>query len=126
MKTICTFIALLALCVLGTNQANSQNCNGTNYPAAGAPTALNMDGNMSDWQGYLNHLGNTAYDNTLGIDLDAPIADNGRNLHRFAFTEDAQNLYIYLERVGSSSNSVDIVFYMDINNNDIMDSREPV
>ena len=35
------------------------------------------------------------------------------------------NLYFYLERA-SGSNNTDVVFYVDINNNDVMDSREPV
>jgi|GEM_PF-2556318 len=125
MKTIFTFIAVVTLSVLGVNKANSQNC-GNSYASAGTPVGLTMDGNMSDWTGYLAQVGNNAYDNTLGIDLDAPIADAGRDLVRFAFTEDAQNLYIFLERAGSTANSVDIVFYIDINNNDLMESREPV
>ena len=85
-----------------------------------------IDGNMSDWSIFFNDPDNNTFDNTSGSDLDAPVADAGRDLTKFAFTEDANFLYIYLERAGSTNNATDILFYVDINNNDMMDLKEPV
>jgi hypothetical protein len=36
------------------------------------------------------------------------------------------NLYVYIERAGSSANTIDFIFYIDVNNNDVMEYREPV
>ena len=107
MKTIFTLFASLLLSLSFTNQAYSQNCGNTNLAVA-FPTPITIDGNMSDWTAYLAQLGNTVNDNTLGIDLDAPIQNPGRDLVKFAFTEDAQNLYFFLERA-STINNGDIV-----------------
>ncbi len=81
---------------------------------------------MTDWNFYLNDPDNISFDNTNGTDMDAPISDAGRDLTRMAFTSDLNNLYIYIERAGSTNNSVDIIYYVDINNNDLMDLNEPV
>ncbi len=129
MKTIFTLLISLLFTSLIGEKAFSQNCNisaGGNGVSTALPAAITINGNMSDWAPYLNDPDNNSYDNTAGQDLDWPIADAGRDLTRFTFTEDANNLYIYLERAGSSNNTVDIIYYADINNNDIMESREPV
>lgn len=128
MKKIFTLLYII-ICSFTLQQSAFSQCNytsGGNGSSTSITNPINMDGIMSDWASYLNDPDNNSYDNTLGIDLDAPIADAGRDLVRFTFTEDASNLYIFLERAGSTANAVDIVFYVDINNNDIMDYREPV
>src|SRR5688572_15345113 len=128
MKKIFTLL-YITICSFTLHQTAFSQCNytsGGNGSSTSITTPMTMDGFMSDWMSYLNDPDNNSYDNTAGIDLDAPISDAGRDLVRFAFTEDASNLYIFLERAGSTSNSVDIIFYVDINNNDIMDYREPV
>lgn len=124
MKMIFPFFASFLLSFYAIS-IQAQNCTNINQAIA-MPTMMSMDGDMSDWTAYMSQLGNIVYDGTGGIDLDAPISDVGRDLVKFAFTEDAQNLYIYLERSGSTSNTVDIIFYVDVNNNDIMETREPV
>jgi hypothetical protein len=122
--TLCAAVLTLSLIEKGFSQCNySSGANGTSTATAGGIT---VDGNTSDWSLFLNDPDNNSYDNTGGIDLDGSISDIGRDLTRFAFTEDANYLYIYLQRAGSTSNSVDILFYADINNNSVMDLREPV
>jgi hypothetical protein len=91
---------------------------------AGIPIII--DGQMADWSLFLNDADNNSYDNTNGTDLNAPISDAGRDLTRLVITSDFNHLYLYMERAGSSSNKVDFILYMDINNNDFMDSGEPV
>jgi len=128
MKTIFTLLLSTASILFPGNEVISQ-CNyssGGNGISTALPAAITIDGNMTDWAPYLNDPDNNSYDNTGGTDLDAPIADAGRDLVRFTFTENANNLFIFLERVGSENNSVDIIFYADINNNDFMDLKEPV
>ena len=93
---------------------------------ATAISAPVIDGNMSDWATYLSDADNNSYDNTNAIDLDWPISDAGSDLTRLTFTEDANNLFLYIERAGSSNNKVDIIFYADINNDGMMELNEPV
>lgn len=128
MKTIFT-----SLCVCICTQFITQNvfsqCNyapGSTGPALALPAPIAINGNMTDWAPYLANPNNNSYDNTNAIDLDAPIADAGRDLDRFVFTEDGNNLYLYFQRAGSSNNSVDLVYYADINNDGLMQSKEPV
>ena len=127
MKTFFTLILLI--CCLFSSEVSISQCNissGANGTSAGLSTPITIDGNMNDWNTYLNDPDNNSYDNTLGIDLDGSISDVGRDLTRFTFTEDGNYLYIYLQRAGSTTNAVDIAFYGDINNNGLMDSKEPV
>lgn len=128
MKKIFTLLYII-ICSFTIHQSALSQCNytsGGNGSSTSITNPIIMDGTMSDWMSYLNDPDNNSYDNTAGIDLDAPISDAGRDLTRFSFTEDAGYLYIYLERAGSTNNAVDIVFYVDINNNDLMEYREPV
>jgi hypothetical protein len=128
MKKIFTLFAAVVYCLSFSRSAFSQ-CNyssGANGLATAMSAPIIIDGSMNDWLTYLNDPDNNSYDNTNSIDLDAPISDAGRDLTRFTFTEDANNLYIYLQRAGSTNNSVDIIYYADINNNGVMESREPV
>jgi hypothetical protein len=128
MKQIFTLLSFIA-CSLAINKAAFSQCNyssGANGLSTATTGGITVDGNMNDWTPFLNDPDNNSYDNTGGIDLDGLISDIGRDLTRFAFTEDANYLYIYLQRAGSTNNSVDILFYADINNNDMMDYREPV
>jgi hypothetical protein len=129
MKTIFTLLSISACILFPVEQVISQNCNyasGGNGIASASAAAITIDGNMADWAPYLNDPDNNSYDNTSSIDLDAPISDAGRDLARFTFTEDANNLYIYLQRAGSTNNSVDMIFYADIDNDGSMELNEPV
>ena len=59
-------------------------------------------------------------------DRDAPVQSTGRDLTHFAYTWDATNIYLFTERVGSSSNIQSFVYYADTNNNGLMETGEPV
>ena len=127
MKNFFTSVIILAS-VLSSLSASSQ-CNyalGGDGASSSYLNSIVIDGNLSDWTIYLNDPDNNTYDNTSGTDMDAPIADVGRDLTRHTFTEDADFLYFYLQRAGSTSNSTDILYYIDVNNNDMMDYKEPV
>lgn len=128
MKTFYTLI-LTCLAFGLINTPVSAQCNyttGSNGTSAFLISPITINGSMTDWSFYLNDPDNNSYDNTNGTDLDAPISDAGRDLTRMAFTSDLSNLYIYIERAGSTNNSVDIIYYVDINNNDLMNLNEPV
>lgn len=102
-----------------------------NYTSGGngvsvyAKTPLVMDGSMNDWSSYLIDPDNTTYDNLIK-DLDGPISDKGRDLTRTVFTQNASDLFIYIARAGSTTNTIDLLIYLDINQNDAMDLNEPV
>jgi len=128
MKKIFTPLIIIAAAILLNLSAIAQ-CNytlGGDGVSSSFVNSIIIDGNMNDWSIFLNDPDNNSYDNTSGSDMDAPISDAGRDLTRLTFTEDASFLYFYIERFGSTSNSVDILLYIDINNNDIMDIKEPV
>ena len=128
MKTFFTLIITIFVSLLLSQEVFSQ-CNfssGANGISKGLSSPITIDGDMSDWTTYLSDPDNSSYDNTLGIDLDGSISDVGRDLSRFTFTEDANNFYIYLQRAGSSNNSVDMAFYADVNDNGSMEANEPV
>ncbi len=129
MKTISTLLlASFTLFFFGTN-ATAQNCNttaGGNGISSALTGGISIDGNMADWAPYLNDPDNNSYDASGSNDQDAPFSEDARDLLRLTFTEDANYLYFNLQRAGSTSNTIDIVFYLDINNNDLMESGEPV
>jgi hypothetical protein len=129
MKTFFTHVTFI-LCAFSISQkAFSQFCNqsaGSDGYTVALPAAVTIDGNMADWTTYLNDPDNNSYDGTNGIDLDAlSISSPSRDLQRFTFTEDMNYLYFYIQRASGSSN-VDIVYYLDVNNNNVMESKEPV
>lgn len=85
---------------------------------------ITIDGVMSDWTTILNDPDNITYDKSP--DADAPVSDVGRDFTRFAFTENVSTLFLYFQRAGSANNSVDLLFYLDVNNNGLMQTNEPV
>lgn len=115
------FCALWILLFTGS-LAYSQCSIGGNGMASSV--TINIDGVMTDWNAILSDPDNNTYDATP--DTDAPIADVGRDFTRFAFTENATHLFLYFARAGSSTNSVDLLFYLDVNNNGLMETNEPV
>ena len=87
---------------------------------------ITMDGVMTDWYDtdantytpagdITNNSGqfsDDAQDGT-GNDLDEPLSSTGRDLRKFSFTYNNTNLYFYVERWASSTNTTDWWFYMD-------------
>jgi hypothetical protein len=87
-------------------------------------TPITVDGNVSDWSAVITDQDNFSLDAIP--DMDAPISDVGRNFTKFAFTETWSTLYLYFARAGSATNAVDALLYIDVNNNSLMETNEPV
>lgn len=119
MKT--TFFTLAALLLLGTLQTNAQCAVGDGLPTY---SAITINGDMADWAPVLADADNNTYDGSP--DGDGVISDIGRDFVRMAYTQNAANLYLYLQRAGSSNNQVAVIVYMDINYNQKMETNEPV
>lgn len=87
-----------------------------------------VDGNLSDWTDVLAEPFQHAYDGPAAglVDLDAPVPSTGRDLTEFAWTYDDAYLYLCVSRVGSLSNRQLFWFYIDANENGLMESGEPV
>ncbi|MEE8426073.1 MAG: hypothetical protein V3S15_02235, partial [Woeseiaceae bacterium] len=91
-------------------------------------TSITVDGDISDWAPVHADPDNNVCDGPSGgiPDLDAPVQSTGRDLTHFAFTWDANNIYLFTERDGSSNNNQSFVYYADTNNNGLMETGEPV
>ena len=85
---------------------------------------ITIDGSMADWA---EVLADPTQNCTDGVpDKDAPVPSTGRDLERFAWTFDATYLYLYTARVGSDSNRQRFWFYLDTNDDQLMQSGERV
>jgi len=94
---------------------------------AGAPTlkTITVDGDMSDWAPVLANPIQVTVDGATAspcsgstpVDRDCPVQSTGRDMVKFAWTYDASNIYLYVKRVGSSSNSQTFFFAMNVNQN---------
>ena len=121
-KTVMKYFTLLIIAsVLGTNLFSQCSVGGDGI-AVSAP--ITVDGNVADWNPVIADPDN--YANDAANDQDAPIADVGRNFTRFAFTESYSKLFLLFSRAGSATNSVDALLYLDVNNNGLMETNEPV
>ena len=87
-------------------------------------TPITIDGDVSDWSAVIADADNYSVDATP--DMDAPISDIGRNFTKFAFTQTWSNLHLYFARAGSATNAVDALLYLDVDNNNLMETNEPV
>lgn len=90
--------------------------------------SINVDGNLNDWAPVHADPDNNVCDgpaNSL-TDRDAPVQSTGRDLTHFAFTFDNNNVYLFTERVGSTSNTQSFVYYADVDNDGLMETGEPV
>ncbi|MDX1499913.1 MAG: hypothetical protein R3176_08455 [Woeseiaceae bacterium] len=91
-------------------------------------TTINVDGNMADWAPVHADLDNNVCDGPSGglADRDAPVQSTGRDLTHFAYTWDAARIYLFTERAGSSSNVQSFAYYADVDNDQLMETGEPV
>lgn len=101
--------------------------------------SITIDGAFTDWEGTggsYNPAGNIltnpdqfADDCQSGTTCEGDGSlggGTGRDLKKFAFTWDANNLYFYVERWDNSSNVTDWWFYMDTGGNALMNTGEKV
>lgn len=89
---------------------------------------INVDGNMSDWAPVHADVDNNVCDGPSGglTDRDAPVQSTGRDLTHFAYTWDSNNVYLFTERAGSTSNIQSFAYYADVDNDGLMETGEPV
>jgi hypothetical protein len=118
MKYLLSLTLGLALATDAVSQCTSQG------DGIAISTPITIDGDVSDWSAVINDQDNFSLDAIP--DMDAPIADVGRNFTKFAFTETWSTLYLYFARAGSATNAVDALLYIDVNNNSLMETNEPV
>lgn len=87
-----------------------------------------VDGDMADWADVHADVDNNVCDGPSGglTDRDTPVQSTGRDLTHFAYTWDADNVYLFTERVGSASNTQSFAYYADIDNDGMMETDEPV
>ena len=91
-------------------------------------TSINVNGNLSDWAPVHADPDNNVCDGPANglTDRDAPVQSTGRDLTHFAFTFDADRVYLFTERFGSASNTQSFVYYADVDNDQLMETGEPV
>jgi uncharacterized repeat protein (TIGR01451 family) len=89
---------------------------------------ITIDGNLADWTDVLADPLQTALDGPAGglLDRDAPVPTTGRDLTTFAWTYDDKHLYFLVGRVASSSNIQRFWFYLDLDEDGLLESWEPV
>ena len=90
--------------------------------------SIPIDGDLADWAAVHADPDNNVCDgpaNSLA-DRDAPVQSTGRDLTHFAYTWDNTNIYLFTERFGSTSNTQSFVYYADVDNDQLMETGEPV
>ena len=94
---------------------------------------ITIDGDMTDWKGppgpdITINAGQFSTDaegdasTGSPADLDFEVQGTGRDLEGFSFTYDNTNLYLWVKRYASTNNKTDWWFYIDTNNNGLMES----
>lgn len=95
---------------------------------------ITIDGQFSDWDAVLANALQTTQDGDgssakliancglYSTDRDCPQTGGaGNDFLKFAWTYDASNVYLYVERYGSTSNTVDLLFVADVNRDGKLD-----
>jgi len=105
----------------------------TQVQSATISRTIDIDGDMSDWHNLPDITTNTGQYSTdaegsaaTGSDLDRDfeVQGTGRDLERFSFTYDSINLYMWVERYASTKNFTDWWFYIDTDNDGVMESTD--
>jgi hypothetical protein len=91
-----------------------------------AQQTITINGDMSDWGAVLLDPDNNSCDATDDTDRDYPVQSTGRNLLRTAATYDGSYFAMWTQRIGSSNNTQNFIYYADTNNDGIMQAGEPV
>jgi hypothetical protein len=118
--------------------------NGGGSGSGGGATLLtiSVDGSSADWGPVLANADQVTFDGewancATSTDKDYVInpgpppqcasrSIGGRDLAQFAWTFDATNIYLYVRRFGSATNTQTFYFYMDTNSNQRMNTGEKV
>lgn len=91
--------------------------------AAAGPTlkTIAIDGDATDWSEVLQNPLQVTLDGDssnfpceLSPDLDCPVQSTGRDLRRIAWTHDDANVFVFIQRQGSSNNGDVVWIYLDV------------
>ncbi|HPR63144.1 MAG TPA: hypothetical protein PK014_02890 [Thermoanaerobaculia bacterium] len=104
---------------------------------AAGPTlkTITVDGVATDWAPILSNPLQVTNDGEFSPQCNVPPLDrdctnntniSGRDLNRFAWTYDGSNIYMYVSRYGSSTNTQTYYFYCDTSRNKRMNDGEKV
>ncbi len=98
-----------------------------------------IDGSFGDWDAVLQNKAQTTRDGdgssaaikancgAYSTDRDCPLAGGaGNDFFTFAWTYDASNVYLYIQRYGSTANGVDFLFVADVNRDKKLDLTDKV
>lgn len=113
-----------------------QTCSGGSG-GSGGPTlrTISINGDATDWAAVLANPLQITDDGQFSPQCDIAPTDRdcrvpnsltGRDLHRFSWTYDGTNIYVYLTRYGSTSNTNTFYFYMDLDSNQRMNTGDKV
>ncbi len=91
---------------------------------------ITIDGNMNDWTVVLADPDNSNTDpqgsNAPSTDRDFPVQSSGRDLLRFGFTWDANDLFLYVRRLNVVSSRNNVFYYVDVDDDGFMEVGERV
>ena len=87
--------------------------------------SITIDGNMDDWAGVLSSADNTMSDPVGTADPDNPGTAN-RDVNLFGYTWDTDNVYLYIRRTSTGTNSVHYLAYVDVDNSGTMSDIDRV
>lgn len=124
-ETLLRYATILALMVVMLGTANDVS-------ATPIGRTIIIDGVITDWYTAPAIPSNpgqfsTDLDGTVNPgDKDFLVQATGRDLKHFSYTWDNVNLYVYVERYASTSNHNDWWFYLDLNNNGLMEVTDRV
>ena len=117
--------------ISGSSSVDATFSDWTTLSGSSTPTVAADWGTITD---VTNNSGQFSTDNQYeptcatmaDLDCSTTAAGVGRDLRKFSYTWDSANLYMYVERYASNSSANDWCFYLDTNNNGLMELNEPV
>jgi len=115
----------LAGCLLFGANSQALDCEGGTSNGGVVLTSITLDGDPSDWAPVLAGGVQVTVDGdgssmdpadcgALSTDRDCYVGQAGRDMNRFTWTYDDDNVYLYQTRYGSESNIQTFFFYMDL------------
>ena len=122
-----------ALCLLAAVVLFGSLLPVTQVLSATIQRTITIDGDMSDWKLLPDITINPGQfatdaegDAATGspADFDFEVQQTGRDLEGFSFTYDATNLYMWVRRYASTNNKTDWWFYIDTDNDGLMESTD--
>jgi MYXO-CTERM domain-containing protein len=137
-----SLLRALAVVVAGAAAASAALLVGSEAPVQAATpltlATMTIDGSFGDWTPVLANVNQATRDGDgssyaqalcaqFSGDRDCSLAGgSGNDFLTFAWTYDESNVYLYVERYGSPSNGVDLLFVADVNGDKLLTSSDRV